>query len=84
MLVRTFPRLSDITESPFSRQSADQLQILYERYDLAAKHADEKNIIEVARGGAGVGLGMLASSPRRRRLLRNRLVFIDSLHRRSQ
>src|ERR1035441_1509158 len=53
------PKFSEITESPFTRATSDQLQILYTRYDLATKHSVGKDVIEVA-CGAGVGLGMIA------------------------
>ncbi len=64
MTTQTVPRFRDITESPFTRATADQLQILYTRYDLAARHAAGKDVIEIA-CGAGVGLGMLARVARR-------------------
>lgn len=56
----TLPKFHEITESPLTRATRDQLQILYTRYDLAARYSVEKDVFEVA-CGAGVGLGMLAS-----------------------
>lgn len=53
-----------ITEVPNAGATADQLRILYTRYDLAAKVAAGKEVLEVA-CGAGVGLGLLARVARR-------------------
>lgn len=58
------PDFSTVTESPLTRASDDQLRILGTRYDLAAKHAVGKDVLEIA-CGAGVGLGLLARVARR-------------------
>lgn len=63
MQTQTLPRFNEITESPFTRATSDQLEILSTRYDLAAKYAVGKDVIEVA-CGAGVGLGLLAGVAR--------------------
>lgn len=58
MSSHTTPDFGTITESPLNRATTDQLQILYTRYDLAAKAAPGKDVLEVA-CGAGLGLGLL-------------------------
>jgi SAM-dependent methyltransferase len=50
-----------ITERPGVGASREQLRILCTRYGLAAKLADDRDVLEVA-CGAGVGLGMLSRS----------------------
>jgi SAM-dependent methyltransferase len=54
----------EITESPLTRATEDQLRILYTRYHFAAAQAVSKDVVEIA-CGAGVGLGMLASVSRK-------------------
>lgn len=50
-----------ITEAPSTRASVEQMSILYTRYNLARRHAANRHVLEVA-CGAGVGLGLIASS----------------------
>jgi len=64
MRVETATNFSTVTETPLTRATADQLQIMYTRYDLAAKYASGKEVLEVA-CGAGMGLGFLARVARR-------------------
>jgi len=53
-----------VTETPLTRATDEQLQIMYTRYNLAAKHASGKDVLEVA-CGAGMGLGLLARAAKR-------------------
>lgn len=64
MPIQTIPDFSTVTETPLTHATADQLQIMYTRYDLAAKYAPGKDVLEAA-CGAGVGLGLLARVARR-------------------
>ncbi len=64
MPIQDLPRFCDITEGPSTRATADQLQILYTRYELASGYASGRDVLEVA-CGAGVGLGLLARNARR-------------------
>jgi hypothetical protein len=43
-----------VMESPYTHASAEQMSILYARYDLARRCASGRNVLEVA-CGAGVG-----------------------------
>jgi ubiquinone/menaquinone biosynthesis C-methylase UbiE len=52
---------STITETPRTRATDEQIQILYARYDLARRYAAGRNVLEVA-CGAGVGLGLIAGN----------------------
>jgi SAM-dependent methyltransferase len=53
------PDFTTITECPGSKATADQLSVLWTRYELAFKQARGKDVLEVACGG-GMGLGLLA------------------------
>ena len=57
------PEFHKVTENPTNRASEDQFCILHTRYDLAARYATGKEVLEVA-CGAGVGLGMIARAAR--------------------
>jgi len=57
------PDFSTVTETPFTRATRDQLQIMYTRYHLAAQYGVGKDALEVA-CGAGTGVGLLARSAR--------------------
>jgi len=50
-----------ITEAPNTGASAEQMSILYTRYNLARRYAAGQNVLEVA-CGAGVGLGLIAGT----------------------
>lgn len=60
----TIPDFSTITETPNVRITAEQLRVMYTRYDLASKYALGKDVLEVA-CGAGMGLGLLSRVARR-------------------
>jgi SAM-dependent methyltransferase len=60
----TIPDFNTVTETPLTRATNDQLQIMYTRYDLASKYSVGKDVLEVA-CGAGLGLGLLARVARR-------------------
>ncbi len=62
--VRQEPNFNTVTEIPGGRATADQMGILSTRYELARKHAQGKDVLEVA-CGAGMGLGLLARTARR-------------------
>ena len=64
MPIQTIPDFSTVTEVPMDGATAEQFQIMYTRYDLAARHASDKDVLEVA-CGTGVGLGLLARVARR-------------------
>jgi len=53
------PDFTTITEAPDQRATADQLRMLYTRYDLARRYCAGGDVLEVA-CGAGIGLGLLA------------------------
>jgi SAM-dependent methyltransferase len=53
------PSYWTITEAPRTGASAEQMSILYTRYDLAKRYAAGRDALEVA-CGAGVGLGLIA------------------------
>ncbi len=55
------PDFSVITERPDTRASQLQLSILRTRYDFAVRHSFGRVVLEAA-CGAGVGLGLLAST----------------------
>lgn len=48
-----------ITESPYTRATRDQLEILYTRYMLARQYSEGKDVLEVG-CGAGTGIGLIA------------------------
>jgi SAM-dependent methyltransferase len=50
-----------ITEAPNTGASAEQMSILYTRYNLARSYAADRNVLEVA-CGAGVGLGLISGA----------------------
>jgi len=50
-----------ITEAPDTGASAEQMSILYTRYNLARRYAAGRNVLEAA-CGAGVGLGLIAGA----------------------
>lgn len=52
-----------VTESALARATADQLQILYTRYEFAGRLASGNEVLEVA-CGAGIGLGLVAAGAR--------------------
>lgn len=64
MPTQTIPDFSTVTETPLTRATGGQLQIMFTRYDLAAKYASGKDVLEAACGG-GMGLGLLARVARR-------------------
>lgn len=53
------PDFSTITEAPWTRATAEQLEMMQTRYELASRHAREKDVLEVG-CGAGVGLGLIS------------------------
>jgi SAM-dependent methyltransferase len=55
------PSYWTITEAPYTNASAEQMSILYTRYDLARRWAAGRDVLEVA-CGAGVGLGLIAGN----------------------
>lgn len=55
------PSYATITEAPNTGASAEQMSILYTRYDFARQYAAGRDVLEVA-CGAGVGLGLIAGA----------------------
>lgn len=62
--IEMIPDFSTVTETPDVRITAEQLRVMYTRYDLASKYALGKDVLEVA-CGAGMGLGLLSRLARR-------------------
>ncbi len=60
----TMTAFSTITEAPGVGASAEQLSMLSTRYDLAARYAQGKSVLEVA-CGTGIGLGFLSRTAAR-------------------
>jgi ubiquinone/menaquinone biosynthesis C-methylase UbiE len=54
---------STVTEQPEQKATRSQMAMLWTRYGWAARHAEHKDVLEVA-CGAGLGLGLLANSAR--------------------
>lgn len=54
---------STVTELPGQSATSEQLSMLVTRYNLAARHSKDGDVLEVA-CGSGTGLGMLASVAR--------------------
>jgi 2-polyprenyl-3-methyl-5-hydroxy-6-metoxy-1,4-benzoquinol methylase len=57
------PLFNQITDTPLTRATLDQLRILHTRYNWAVHNAAGKDVLEAA-CGAGVGLGSIARSAR--------------------
>jgi ubiquinone/menaquinone biosynthesis C-methylase UbiE len=55
------PSYETITETPYTNASAEQMSILYTRYDLARRYAAGRDVLEVA-CGAGVGIGLISGN----------------------
>lgn len=54
----------DVTETPDTKASSEQLTRLYTRYRFASEFCKDKDVLEVA-CGAGLGLGYLARFAKR-------------------
>lgn len=63
MVATNVSDFSTVTETPLNRATKEQFQLMYTRYELAARIASGKDVLEVA-CGAGVGLGLLARTAR--------------------
>jgi ubiquinone/menaquinone biosynthesis C-methylase UbiE len=63
MVATNISDFSTVTETPLNRATKEQFQIMYTRYELAARIASGRAVLEVA-CGAGVGLGLLARTAR--------------------